>query len=255
MLNIYIHKPQPIDTFNIPTVTTETGVTVCPYLLNTQENKGIKVRKIETYYTTTSVNVRTKPTQKSKSVKVLGYCTEVRFIEDLGNGWSRIFFQNHIRYVCSKYISKNKPPKQPLSVIYSAPTGHHPKTFMDWDCITSVSSKQYQLKQQCYIGEYGIIMHEGRYCVALGTGYLGDDGVGRKFDLVLKNGTIIKCIALDIKANQHTNSSNTVTVHDNSIAEFVVNTSSLTQAARRMGDISYSCDEWNSEIESIKVYE
>ncbi len=166
-------------------------------------------------------------------------------------------FYINIRYIHSKYLSKNKP-KEEVEVLgdyieYITPSGHRPKTYMDWDCITSPSSKQYKMKQQSYIGNYGVIMYQGRYSVTLGSGFI--KCVGTKFDLILANGTVIPCIAGDMKADIHTDDGNRITSHDGSLAEFIVNTSSLVSKARKMGDISYSCPAWNSEIAKIRVYQ
>ena len=216
------------------------------------------VNKTTKMYVTANVNVRKGKCLKTDVITVLKKGKAVKVIEKLNNGWTKVLYKNKIAYICSKYLSKKKPKKE-VEVLgnyveYSAPTGHHPKTYMDWDCITSPSSKQYKLKQSCYIGNYGVIMHQDRYCVALGSGFI-KTGVGTKFDLILANGTVIKCIAGDMKADAHTDSTNRITSHDGSIAEFIVNTSSMVSNARRMGDVSYSCDAWNSEIAKIRVYQ
>lgn len=216
------------------------------------------VNKTTKMYVTANVNVRKGKCLKTDVITVLKKGKAVKVIEKLNNGWTKVLYKNKIAYIYSKYLSRKKPKKE-VEVLenyieYSAPSGHHPKTYMDWDCITSPSSKQYKLKQSCYIGNYGVIMHQDRYCVALGSGFI-KTGVGTKFDLVLANGTVIKCIAGDMKADAHTDSTNRITSHDGSIAEFIVNTSSMVSNARRMGDVSYSCDAWNSEIAKIRVYQ
>ena len=215
----------------------------------------VEVTVAKKMYTTTKVNVRTDDSLDSEVVTILERGKSIEVFKKLDNGWTEVLYKNKVRYIYSKYLSKKKPSEEILGdyVEYAAPSGHHPKTYMDWDCITDISSAQYRLKQLSYVGNYGIIMHQDRYCVALGTGFI--KGVGTKFDLVLENGTIIKCIAGDVKADAHTDGSNKITSHDGSVAEFIVNTSSLVNEARRMGDISYSCPEWNSEIVKIKVYQ
>lgn len=241
--------------YYMPDIVTSSAITTKSSILEDIE-QNVEVHFAKTMYTTSNVNVRTSDSLKSDIVTVLKRGETVDVFECQKNGWSRVLYKNEIRYIYTKYLSKTKPKKE-VEVLgnyveYIAPGGHHPKTYMDWDCITSPSSKQYQLKQSSYIGNYGIIMNGGRYCVALGSGFI--KYVGTKFDLILANGTIIPCIAGDMKADQHTDSSNRITSHDGSIAEFIVNTSSLVSDARRMGDISYSCDSWNSEIAMIRVY-
>ena len=227
----------------------------------TNYGQDIKVCVAKKMYVTTDVNVRMKDNMNSKVVRVLKRGTPVKVFEKQDNKWARVLYKDKICYIYSKYISKKKPvePKKKVEVLgdyieYYAPGGHHQKSYMDWKFITSPSSAQYKLKQQCYVGNYGVIMYQGRYCVALGSGYI-KTGVGTKFDLILANGHVIQCIAGDMKADAHTDDSNRITSHDGSIAEFIVNTSSLVPKARRMGDIGYSCDEWNSEISKIRVYE
>ena len=82
------------------------------------------------------------------------------------------------------------------------------------------------------------------------TGYIKSD-----LDLVLENNIIIPCILADQKADKHTNSSNTITVHDGSLAEFIVDAKALSKSIKLHGDISFACKEWNSSIKTIKIYE
>ena len=239
----------------VPNIVTSSAITTQSSILeNTGQN--IEVHFAKKMYATSNVNIRTEDNLKSDVVTVLKRGQSIKVFECQKNGWSRGLYKKRIRYIYTKYLSKTKPKNEVEDlgeyIEYIAPSGHHPKTFMDWVCITDTSSKQYQLKRSSYIGNYGIIMNGGRYCVALGSGFI--KYVGTKFDLILANGTIIPCIAGDMKADQHTDSSNRITSHDGSIAEFIVNTSSLVSDARRMGDISYSCDSWNSEIAMIRVY-
>lgn len=241
--------------YSIPlTATSGAIVTQSSILANTGQD--VKVNTTKKMYATTNVNVRTRDSLDSEVITVLKRGDVIYTFEKQDNGWTKVLYKNEVRYVCSKYLSKKKPKEEVLGsyIEYTAPSGHHPKSYMDWDCITSPSSQQYKLKQSCYIGNYGVIMHQGRYCVALGSGFI-KTGVGTKFDLVLANGTVIPCIAGDMKADAHTDSSHRITCHDGSIAEFIVNTSSLVSRARQMGDISYSCNEWNSEIARIRVYQ
>ena len=255
--SIQLNLQQNIE-YCVPNIVTPSAVVASKGSINILEDneQNVKVNTSKKMYVTTNVNVRVSDSLKSNIVTVLKRGKSVNVFENQSNGWSKVLYKNQIRYIYSKYLSKNKPKKE-VEVLgsyveYTAPSGHHQKTYMDWDCITSPSSKQYKMKQQSYVGNYGIIMYQGRYSVALGSGYI--KSVGTKFDLILANGTVIPCIAGDMKADIHTDSSNRITSHDGSVAEFVVNTSSLVPKARQMGDISYSCPEWNSEIAKIRVY-
>lgn len=128
------------------------------------------------------------------------------------------------------------------------------KSYMGYKAITMKSSPQYKLQHnEAYTGDYGIRMVEERYCVAVGTHF--GMSIGDKFDLVLENGTIIPCILADIKANKDTDANNIITEHDGSAAEFVVDTKALVKRCKRSGDISKACDEWDSRIEEVRVYD
>lgn len=59
-------------------------------------------------YTTTNVNVRVKPSAKSKKVKTLKPNTRVVVVKKLKNGWTKIKLKGKYRYLCSKYLSKKK---------------------------------------------------------------------------------------------------------------------------------------------------
>ena len=127
------------------------------------------------------------------------------------------------------------------------------KTFMPYTAITLKSSVQYKLQQMAYTGNYGIRQVDGRYCVALGSAYTTN--IGQFVDLILANGNVIHCILADCKADKDTNSEGTLTVHDGSLVEFVVDSQALSRKVRYAGDISKACEEWESPVESIIVYE
>ena len=124
---------------------------------------------------------------------------------------------------------------------------------MPYTAITSKSSPQYKLQQQCHTGLYGIRVKDGRYCVAIGTGFNAD--VGTYFDLILANGTVLPCIVADIKSNKHTDSNNMITKASGCLTEFVIDSSKLNKNAKRMGDISYCNEDWDSRVEKISVYD
>lgn len=135
---------------------------------------------------------------------------------------------------------------------YSTPSNGI-KSYMPYTAITNRSSKQYKLQQVAYTGNHGIRQINGRYCAAVGSAYTTQ--VGQYFDLVLENGAVIPCILADCKADKDTNADNTITAHDGSLVEFIVDTGSLSSTVKRMGDISYAQDDWNSMITSIVLYD
>ena len=63
----------------------------------------------------------------------------------------------------------------------------------------------------------------------------------------------LKCITADSKDDSDTIKNHRVH-KDGSVAEFVVNTSSLPQKARLMGDVSYAGKQFKGSIVKIKIY-
>ena len=126
------------------------------------------------------------------------------------------------------------------------------KSYMSYKNITNKSSDQYKLQQIAYTGTYGIRQVNGRFCVAVGSAYTTQ--IGQYIDLVLEDGTIIPCILGDCKADEHTDSRNILT-SDGSLAEFVVDVPSLSKTVRYTGDISTACDDWESMITRIIIYD
>lgn len=206
-------------------------------------------KEYSTGWTTTSVNVRTEPDLDSDALEVYSFNTKVKYTE-YDENWYEIKYNNSIAYIHKNYISKTKREYREFNV----PRTSGYKSFMDYRCITSTGSKQYKLQYSvAYTGTYGIRQINGRYCVAIGSHFTTD--IGKYFDLVLENGTIIPCILGDAKADKDTDSSNIITEHNGCLSEFVVDTGSLHSKARQMGDISYCNESWRSPVSKIRVYE
>lgn len=142
--------------------------------------------------------------------------------------------------------------EEPKYITKYVPSGNSFKSYMSYKAITSKSSPQYKLQQQAYTGEYGLRMVEDRYCIALGSYYTTK--IGTKVDVVMANGSILKCILGDMKANIHTDSQN-IRAQDGSVVEFLIDKNSLHPMARRMGNISYAADKFSGEIKEIRVYQ
>lgn len=70
---------------------------------------GIIVHTETRMYTTTAVNLRTKNTTKSKSVKLLKASKAITVLDKSHHKWQKIFYKGKIRYINSKYLSKKKP--------------------------------------------------------------------------------------------------------------------------------------------------
>lgn len=213
------------------------------------EKKEKKYYAFKTGYITDVVNVRKKPSKKSKRLGLLLWNDEVTY-RIYNRNWAMISYDGKFAYVSLKYI-KNKP------FVYEEydTVRESQKSYMDYRKITLTSSKQYELETNgyAYTGNHGIRMINGRYLCAIGTYY--SDDVGRYVDLVLENGTIIPCILGDIKADKDTDSTNRYTVHDHSVVEFIVDTYSLSSTVIRTGNLNYANEDWNSSIITIRVYD
>ena len=125
------------------------------------------------------------------------------------------------------------------------------KSYMSYKAITNKNSKQYELQQRAYTGNYGIRMVDDRYCVVLGSFFQKE--IGTYFDLVLENGTIIKCILSDVKSSAHTNEDN-ITSLNGCISEFIIDSEYLIKDAKTSGDISNCNENWNSPVVKINFY-
>lgn len=210
--------------------------------------KAYKSEGWKSGWTTANLNVRASPSLNGDILEVYPFNTLIQY-HKFSDDWAKIVYLDGVAYVSSKYISD----KELNYISYSVPFTSDFKSYMPYTAIISKSSPQYKLQQIAYTGNYGIRMFDNRYCVAIGTGFNAD--VGTYFDLILANGTVIPCIVADIKSNKHTDSSHMVTVASGCLTEFVVDSSSLNRMAKRMGDISYCCDSWNSRVEKVRVYE
>ena len=213
--------------------------------VNATEHKNYK-----TYYTKKEVTMYSKVSDdgrlfkkkliisKGKKIKVIKRTKKVTMIK----------YDNHIGFCKSQYVTAKKKK----NYIYKDTPQNNFKSFMSYRTITDTSSKQYALQQKAYTGNYGIRMVGDRYCVALGSYYTTK--IGTKFDLIMENGSVIKCILADVKADIHTDATNRITVANGCISEFVVDMNALNRNALRDGTIS-SCDkQFRGRIKKIKIY-
>lgn len=127
------------------------------------------------------------------------------------------------------------------------------KSYMPYTAITSKTSKQYKLSQQCTTNELGLRMIQDRFCVAVGTGVTSE--IGTYINVVLKNGIIIPCVVGDIKADIHTSSDNITTSSNGCVSEFLIDKTTLPRKIKRSGNISNCYEDWMSPVEKIIVYE
>ena len=206
-------------------------------------------------YTTANVNVRKEPSMDSEILEVFPFNKYVQFFQ-YDDEWVSINYclsnEDEINvitaYIKAEYISTKEYPY----TSYLTPNNAI-KSFMDYKCITSKSSKQYKLQTNyAYTGNYGIRQVNWRYCVAVGSAFTTE--IGTYIDLVLENGEIIPCILADCKDDEDTDINNIIT-HDGSLAEFVVDTDFLSKTVKYTGDISNATENWKSKIIEVRVYE
>ena len=217
---------------------------------STHNVNATKHKSYKTYYTKKEVTMYSKISDdgrlfkktlsipKGKKIKVVKKTKNVAMIK----------YGDFTGYCKSRYVTAKKKK----NYIYKDTPQNNFKSFMSYRTITDTSSKQYALQQKAYTGNYGIRMVGDRYCVALGSYYTTK--IGTKFDLIMENGSVIKCILADVKADIHTDSTNRITVANGCISEFVVDMSALNRNALRDGTIS-SCDkQFKGRIKKIKIY-
>ena len=206
---------------------------------------------VEEYYngwTTTNVNVRNEPSTDSEVSEVYSFNTPIQYYK-FNDEWAKIVYPTGYAYMSLQYISNEKLNYRD----YTVPITSGFKSYMPYTAITNKASKQFKLQQMASDDTYGIRTVNNRYCVAIGTAFNAQ--VGTYFDMILANETVISCIVSDIKADKHTDKNNMITVSNGCLTEFIVNSNILDRNAKRMGDISYCCDEWNSRVEKIRVYD
>ena len=141
---------------------------------------------------------------------------------------------------------------EPTYKTYDVPKYSGFKSWMPHD-LFGKSTNQYKLQQMAYTGEYGIRYVDGYACIAIGT--FANTKIGQRIDLVLENGTIIKCIMADEKSDKHTEANRMITSHSNCCSEFVIDRNALDKNVRRDGDMSSACKEWDSPVVQFYIYE
>lgn len=139
------------------------------------------------------------------------------------------------------------------------------KTYMYYTSVTNEATEQYKLlnSDSCYTdSETGVRMVGNRYCIALGTGYCSE--VGTRVNLVLEDGSIIKCILGDVKSDRHTDNE-THTYHvggyegnqyykgDGSVAEFIVDKDVFLDVREdKSGTVNW-VDGFDGKIEKVVI--
>lgn len=214
---------------------------------------GVLYSDVQTFYAAEELNVRTGPGLQYEVLTTLPMNSGIDVIEK-GDIWSQVLYEGQAEYVCSQIISEEEIPYKSVE----APWTSGVKTYAgaitsSGGCICGKKTKQYKVLNMAAAGDYGILQYEGRYAVAMGTGW--GMKVGQYFDLILENGTMIPCFMCDAKADCHTDASNKITEANGCMSEFYVDSRYFDLSAKGYGDVSYCCDEWKSRVVEVRVYD
>ena len=153
------------------------------------------------------------------------------------------------RYIKKSSISSHKMAKRKILKVST----DRRKSYMDYRTITDTTSKQYKLQHsKGYTDKNGLRKVNGRFCIAVGSAYTRS--IGKKIDVILKNGNKLKCILSDQKKNVDTNSSHTIGA-DGGAVEFLVDTLSLNSTVRKTGDVGYTKSITTSPVKYVIVYQ
>ena len=96
------------------------------------------------------------------------------------------------------------------------------KHYMPYHLVTNKTSKQYYFLRDADATtdkETGIRLHDGRYCIAVGSYYTSK--IGTKINLIMENGSTVKCVLGDQKADRDTIVNHSQAT-DGSIVEMIV---------------------------------
>ena len=124
-------------------------------------------------------------------------------------------------------------------------------TYMGWQCITSVSSKQYKLREAAGMNfdEEGFAKIGDRYVVATTTTF---GNVGDYIDVYQEDGTIIKCIIGDIKNQNDAGCTKWGHNDGRCVVEFVVDKDKWYGSSMHVNPGTAGCHpEWNQNIDKI----
>ena len=127
------------------------------------------------------------------------------------------------------------------------------KSYMDYRKVSDSTSAQYSFLRSadCYTDEITGIRKVGdRYCVAVGSAYCTE--IGTKFNLVLENGNIIKCILGDTKAIKDTDEYGMYCTGDGSVVEFIVDNSTFNYKKDSSGTVNF-VDGFDGAITKVVV--
>lgn len=159
-----------------------------------------------------------------------------------------------------KKIHKKKHKKLKVKNVYNVSqlgSNHKRKSFLPHTRqsgrnMFGRSTPQQHLQNRSGTGKYGLRTYKGRYIVALGSHYTST--IGQYFDIIMENGSVIKCVLGDQKADKDTDPSHRYHLSDGSIVEFVVDRNHISRSVRNSGDVSDASKQFKGNIKKIVIY-
>lgn len=150
-----------------------------------------------------------------------------------------------------------KPVQEPPSTSYTAPQHSGFKSWLphrrqNGDNMFASWSTQYKLQLKANTSPNGLRKYKDRYLIALGSYYT--ETIGTYVDLIMEDGTVIKCILGDQKADKDTDTFNQVH-NDGSLVEFLVDRTRIPHIVKQRGDVSFVDESFNQKVAYIKVYD
>lgn len=124
------------------------------------------------------------------------------------------------------------PTKKPLTGDLSEQSTWKP--YERYWKINKKSSPQYKMQQIAYTGDYGIRMVDGRYCVALGSGWATE--IGTKLDIYMDTGQVIHAILGDCKRDEHCDPSHRIAQEKREVIEFIVDETKIPDEVKGCGN-------------------
>lgn len=115
------------------------------------------------------------------------------------------------------------------------------KRYMDRRAVTDSSTKNYEICRNASVNKDGTLDYNGRTVIAIGQKY---GKPGTKLDITLKNDEgkehLVKAIIGDAKKYADTQNGAGWVAADGSVLEIVVDTASINQTSKLMGDMNYT---------------
>lgn len=124
------------------------------------------------------------------------------------------------------------------------------KSYMDWEMITAINSKQYVLQHRSNVrtGAYGIREYDGMPMVAVAQNF---GNVGDVIKITLSNGNVFNAVIGDQKAKQDVDKTGTHLI-DKSIVEMIVDTDYIPEEVLNRGSFDV-ISEYSGEVINISV--